>query len=141
MNKWNIDSEVIHKTSVDPQSSGAATVNGTVIDRTGYLSMVGHGRVGAVSGSPSTTSVAFKVQHGAKSDGTDMADFTDEQGNGPAIGTVTAATTGVKQGFNLRGAKQYIRIVATVSFTGGTSPAALIYANALLGGVVEAPAA
>lgn len=120
--------------SVQPQDA-TASVNGGGIDR--YLhnmpqSCALHTIVGAVSGSPSAFSVQCKIQDSA--DNSTFADY-EYDGVNTAEGTaVTAADTDDSTNVDLTLARRYIRIVAVISFTGGTSPAALIAAEAIFGG-------
>lgn len=136
----NIGSYILPKVAIAPQSSVAATVNGTGVNRDGYLSAVLHGVTGAVSGAPTTTSVVYKIQHSNDDGSTDAyADADDNQGNALAMAALTAASSDKRMDIDLSGLKKYVRVVATISFTGGTSPAALIFAELTLGGAASLP--
>lgn len=101
--------------------SATATVTGSAVDirpmeLTDAIFVVA---VGAPTGSPSTESVIFKLQQSATSGGT----YTDV-----ANSTFTAATGGTAQ-FGTKGVVldpvnyPFVKAVATIAFTGGTTPA------------------
>lgn len=119
--------------SVVPQNSAAATVNGTAVDRTGYESCVLQGLVGAATGTPTAVSVTFKLQESADGS-TGWADVTD------ASVEATAENSAVEADVNLAGALPYVRVVATVAFTGGTSPTIDVAGLLTLGGADSLPA-
>jgi hypothetical protein len=133
----NIGSYVVPVTSVFPESAAAGTINGSSIDRSVHNmpnSCVLHQVVGAESGAPSAASVQTKLQHSP--DNSTWSDYT--------IGTtvqetaaLTAANTENTAAIDLGGAYRFIRAVAIVSFTGGTSPAILVAADIILGGERE----
>jgi hypothetical protein len=133
----NIGSYVVPVTSVFPESAAAGTINGASIDRSVHNmpnSCVLHQVVGAESGAPSAASVQTKLQHSP--DNSTWSDYT--------IGTtiqetagLTAANTENTAAIDLGGAYRFIRAVAIVSFTGGTSPAILVAADIILGGERE----
>lgn len=116
-----------------PASTVAATVNGPAIDRTGFLSCVLTGLAGAATGAPTTQSVIYKLQESVDGS-TGWTDITDA-----AMAAITTDDTGDELDVNLAGAELFIRVVATVSFTGGTTPAQLIAATVALGGANKAP--
>jgi hypothetical protein len=133
----NIGSLVVPVTSVFPESAAAGTINGSSIDRTQHNlpnSCVLHQVVGVESGTPTTTSVQTTLQHSP-----DNSTWSNYQ-----IGTtvqqtaaLTAANSENTVAIDLTGAYRFIRAVTTVAFTGGTSPAALIAADIILGGERE----
>ena len=119
--------------ALNPQSASAGTVNGTVIERRNFLSAVANVAIGAVTGSPTATSITYTVQHGTMADGSDMADF---DGRGESVITssaITAANANTSVDIDLEGAHRYIRLVIAVAFTGGTSPAAQLSGSVVLG--------
>jgi hypothetical protein len=88
---------------------------------------------GVATGGPTTQSTIYKFQDSP--DGTTgWADY------GTAAAALTANGAEVELGVNLRGAKKFIRAVAVVSFTGGTTPAQLISASVALCGGQDIPA-
>jgi hypothetical protein len=132
----NIGELALPVMSVPPQSSAAATVTGTWLDRTAHgsaLSAVLHGMLGAVSGAPSAIDVTVQLQDATSNGGAGAANF------GPAI-TLSAADTDGVANIDLSGAREFVAAVVTVAFTGGTSPAALVAADVVLGGEQELPA-
>lgn len=118
--------KVVAATSPIARTAGA--LNGTVIDRTGFLDAVVHLSVGAATGTPTAQGVSLKIQTGALLDGSDMADV-----DGEIIPSLTANNVGAKLSLNLEPLKQYIRVVSTVTFTGGTTPAIPVAQTVILG--------
>lgn len=118
---------------ISPQASADGTVNGASIDRTGFGYAVVSCDVGASTGSPTAISVTFKVQDSA--DGTTFADVAG------TTRTITVNNTNDRIEVDLRGLRQYIRAVATVTHTGGTMPTTNIAASVVLGAPQVAPQA
>lgn len=138
----NIGAFVAIVTSVSPQSSAAATVDGGTIDRAAHqlpLSCVLHQVVGADTGSPSAVSVQTTLQHSP--DNSTWSNYTD-----PATGSTaqTAALTAVSTenvlAVDLSSAYRYIRAATVVGFTGGTSPTIEVAVDFVLGGENPLPA-
>lgn len=127
--------------SIAPQSdSGGSAVNGGAVDTLGYNTAMVVFESGAISGSPTGTSIAVKIQESA--DGS--TNWQDAEDNTGAVigGTVTAASTALLariEGLGLN-RKRYLRVVETTTFTGGTTPAVLVHGNILLGRGFEKPA-
>lgn len=122
-------------TSVAPESSVAATVNGTSIDRQAH-SLAGccvvHQVAGALTGAPTTTSVITKLQ-----DSADNSTFADYKPDGVNVATntaLTAASTENSLSVDLTLARRYIRAVTTIAFTGGSTPSVLVAADIVLSG-------
>ncbi len=137
----SIYDDVAVSESVVPQSdTGGSEIDGAVVDTLGYQTGMIAFEAGAISGSPSATSVAVKLQEGALADGSDMADAKDNTGT-VIGGTLTAAGTLLAriEGLGLN-RKRYLRVVETTTFTGGTTPAVLVHGNILLGRGFEKPA-
>lgn len=132
----NIGAYISAVTSVEPQSSTGATINGGGIDRMSHngnpLSCVLHTIAGAISGSPTTASVQSKLQDSA--DGTTYADYQPDGANTAQAAALTAQNTENSLSVDLTLARRYIRVVTVVAFTGGSSPAALVAAEVVLGG-------
>lgn len=121
--------------SVSPQSSVAASINGASIDRFPHsmpLTCILHQSVGALSGAPTTTSVVTKLQDSA--DGTNFADFAPDGVTMATLPALTAATKDNSLSIELTAARRFIRAVTTIVFTGGTTPAALVAADIIIGG-------
>jgi hypothetical protein len=129
----NVGALVTGAAGIVPQSSVAATVTGSAITKGDAQSAVLFGFTGAATGTPTTTSVTYKVQDCATSGGT-YADFATASA---AIGASATSTTNV----NLAGAKAYLKVVATVAFTGGSTPAVQLCAALVLGGKSVLPSA
>ena len=136
----NIGSYV--KTVINAFSTGASSaVTGAAIQIVGpgyqYKSAQLSLYLGAATGSPTGISVVAKVQQSADGS-TNWTDYADIYG----VGSVTnaAASSEVNQNIMIQGAQSYIRIVATPTLTGGTTPAIPLAAAIVLGGTSERPA-
>lgn len=79
--------------------------------------------VGAVTGTPTSFTATFKLQ---ESD--DESDWSDCNGADNAV-ISAASTSGIVRALR---SKRYTRVVSTLDFTGGTTPAADIGATILL---------
>jgi hypothetical protein len=132
----NIGGYAVDVTSVWPQSSAAATINGGSIDRQAHsmaLSCIMHTAVGAIGGAPTTASVQSTLQHAP--DNATWTNYTNPSTNAVAQGAaLTAADTEQNVAIDLTNAYRYIRVVTVVAFTGGTSPTALVNADLTLAG-------
>ena len=113
--------------------------SGKAVDREGFLSAVFAASVGTITGSP-------KVEHCDTEDGTfevvpdTKLDPDATTLNGILGECAVSSNDEVKMNLDLLGCKRYIKITPTISFTGGTSPAAGGAAYALvLGDPVQAP--
>ncbi len=93
-----------------------------------------HHACGAASGSPTAQTVATKLQDSADGS-TGWADVS-----GAAATDLTADDTEDEVDIDLSGAKRYVRVVATISFTGGTTPSIPVAATLVLAGKDELPA-
>lgn len=112
----------------------AATKTGEVVDRFNYRDAILHAVVANVTGAPTGKEVTLKLQH---SD-TDVAgDFVDADIQG-VPSTLVVAESGELH-VNLDGFKQYVRVVASANFTGGTAPKADIVGTLVLGNMVSNP--
>jgi hypothetical protein len=136
----SIYDDVAVSKSIAPQSdSGGSPVDGSAVDTIGYETAMIVFEAGAISGAPSATSIAVKLQESADGS-TNWGDALDN--TGVAIGgTLTAAGVLLAriEGLGLN-RKRYLRAVETTTFTGGTSPAVPVHANILLGRGLEKPA-
>jgi hypothetical protein len=131
----NIGALIQAVTSVEPQSSAAATINGAAIDRQAHSmaeSCVLHTAVGAVGGAPSAVSVQSTLQHSP--DNSTWANFLYDGTNTAQDTAIAAANTEHNYAVDLTLANRYIRVVTVVGFTGGTSPTVLVNADVILGG-------
>ena len=118
-----------------PAASAAGAVNGAAINRQGFESCVLHAGSGAATGSPTTQALDAKLQDSADGS-TGWADLS-----GAAITQITAVNSEAHVNVNLRAAKQFIRVVTTVAFTGGTAPTLGNEAAVVLGGIDTKPPA
>lgn len=107
--------------AVDSQLFAGGAVNGNIIDRLGFQSLLISLGYGATTGTPTGTAIAWIVQHGAAANLSDAATFATLTALGAADANFTAGEC-VNINLNLEGAKRYIRIVPTLTFTAGTTP-------------------
>lgn len=131
----NIGAYVVDVTSVAPQASAAATINGTTIDRYSHsmpLSCILHTATGAETGAPSGVSVQSTLQHSP--DNSTWANFLYDGTNTAQGAAITAVNTDQNYPIDLALANRYLRVVTVISFTGGTSPTVGVYAELSLGG-------
>ncbi len=141
----DIGSALEPKIGISPQSlSGTAVVNGTGIDRLGgdagapYESADLEVQTGTSTGAPTSYAHAFTLQDSA--DNATFANFDDTiNGNSPPTVSMTADGTIKRVKVCLKGARQYVRVVATPAFTGGTSPTTPVCATLVLGGAAVIP--
>jgi len=104
-------------TTITPGNTpGAAAGNGLIIDRSNYRSALLGLAVATVAAS---SSIVAKVQHGALSDGSDMADYKPDGTNVATTATLSTSNTNTVLDVDLSGAKQYMRLVTS---TTGTAP-------------------
>lgn len=123
---------VTAKTALNPQAiSGSSAVNGNTIDRLNAQSMNIALHYGATANTPTGTQLAVKIQHGDASNLSDVADYATVAALGSASANFTAGDVAA-YGINLEGAKRYVRVVVTPTFTGGSSPNILLAASAEL---------
>lgn len=128
--------------SLAPQSfSGSSPVNGSSVNTSGYDNAAIHAYGAAASGSPSAGSLVVTLQESATGTG-NWANALDNTGT--VIGFTLTCTSALAEnvarieGLNLN-RKQYLRAVITPSFTGGTSPAILGFAEIVFGNAFEKP--
>src|SRR6185312_15509284 len=108
----NIGALVDVVTSVEPQSSTGATINGASIDRQLHgnaLSCVLHTIGGAVTGAPTTSSVQSKLQDSA--DNSTWADYKPDTVNVAQAAALTAQNTENSLSVDLTNARRFIRAV------------------------------
>ena len=135
--------DVHNVSSIIPQSvSGSSAVDGVSVDTQGYENAKLHIYAAEATGSPSAGSLAVTLQESADGS-TNWSNALDNTGT--VIGfTLTGlqAAAGVNaariEGLNLN-RKRYLRIVVTPTFTGGSSPATLVYGEIIFGGAQQLP--
>lgn len=132
-------SEVKTLTAIMPQvASGEATaINGPDIDRRGYQSAVVACQLGNASGTPTRFGATFKVQH--KSGESAWADVASQSYTFSGETVATMNNIG-EIDIDLRGCGEYVRCVATPTFTGGSSPKIELGAVIVLGEAEVGPA-
>lgn len=114
--------------------SQVSTKTGEAIDRFNYRDAILHAVVGNVTGTPTAQKVVLKVQH---SDTATAGDFVDAEIQG--IESVLTIEQEGELHLNLDGFKQFVRVVATATFTGGTTPKADVIGTIVLGNMVSNP--
>jgi hypothetical protein len=85
-----------------------------------------------------TFSLAYKVQSGSKSDGSDMADYA-AVASAVILNAGAAQTTIVKQDVDLSGAGRYIRIKFTPDLSATSVDTAVVAPFIVFGGMAELP--
>jgi hypothetical protein len=127
--------------SVFPQSSAAATINGASIDRVAHnlpLTCLLHTGIGAVSGAPSAVLVTTLLQHSP--DNSTWTTFLYDGVHQAVAPGLSAASTDGSSSIDLTMAQRYIRAATTLSFTGGSSPTAIVATDIVIGGENMPPA-
>lgn len=126
---------------IAPQALAAATANGTGVDRVSaageFASCCIAAVTGATSGTPTTETATFKLQDSA--DNSSFADYVPPGLAAAPTLVLSAANTAGQLGIDLSGARQYVRVVCTNAFTGGSSPTLLVAAALVLGGAQVDP--
>lgn len=113
--------------------TGGSAVNGTGVDRIGFESGILVFNQGAASGTPTSYTVAIKLQ-----DSADNSIFADVSGAALALTQANASTVSLLS-FNARGLDRYVRATITVTFTGGSSPALPYSIEFVLGNADKVP--
>ena len=123
--------------------TGSTPATGNKVDTIGGDNAAVYASAAAASGTPTTGTLAVKVQESA--DGSTA--WTDALDNtGTAIGFTldahAAAADNIAriEGLNLN-RKRYLRVVITPAFTGGSSPAILAFGQIVLGNESPLPVA
>ena len=137
----NAYDNIRNASSLKPQSvSGSSAVNGVSVDTLGYDNAKLHAFGVAASGSPSAASLVVKLQESTDGTGSGGGAWTDALDNTGTVIGFTLTTTSADavsaariEGLNLN-RKRYLRAVVTPTFTSGTSPASLFYAEIVFGG-------
>ena len=118
-----------------PQSvSGASAINGAIISRLGAGSAKLVLERAAASGAPSAVAFSVVIQHGNAANLSDAATYATLE---TSLNALAAGVT--EYLLTLEGANQYIRVVITPTYTGGTTPANLVAAELVLGDYSEDP--
>lgn len=116
---------------------GNSTVTGVAVDRQGWLSAGVEYTAGVCPSVPTGFTVALVVKDCATTNGTFAAYATI-----PTFGTaggLSAASTVKYQNIDLRGAKRYILVEETLTFTGGSSPSQVGGVSFILGDASNEP--
>jgi len=125
--KKNIDQTVRFELGIEPQDLGDGSANGAIVDSFGYSEIAFVLVVGALGGTAPTLDV--KIQNGADSGGSDMADVTDA-----AFTQVTATNDQAVYVGVIRQADFGSRYYRAVSTIGGTGPTGEYSVVTVLGG-------
>jgi hypothetical protein len=129
--------DVHNVTSIVPQSvSGSSAVDGVSVDTSGYDNAKLHVYAVLASGTPSAASLVVTLQESADGS-TNWSNALDNTGTVIGFTLNTHSADGVNaariEGLNLN-RKRYLRAVITPTFTGGSSPASVSYAEIIFGG-------
>lgn len=117
------------KTALNPQTvSGSSAVNGNIIDRLGSTGGLLTLQYGATANTPTGTQLAVIVQHGDAANLSDAATYVTVASLGTTSTNFTAGDA-ANYDINFEGAKRYVRVVVTPTFTGGSSPNILLAAS------------
>lgn len=124
-------------TSIDARAdSGGSAVNGAAVDTAGFNTAVLRVRVALSSGSPTTASTVVKLQECDTAGGT----YTDALDNTGVVigGTVNSKLAAGEviariEGLMNSNRKRYLRITETTTYTGGSSPATVVFGEIILG--------
>src|SRR5688500_12336912 len=112
-----------------PAAVSAGARNGNAIDRRGYHSIALGLVLGAETGSPSARTVSVVLETSADgSTGWTAFNSSVTQLRG------TLSQTGVLSNFDLEGALDYVRVVETLAFTGGSAPTRVVSTIGVLSG-------
>lgn len=131
--------EVKNQIGTVPAASAAGTVNGTGVDRRGFNFAILEAQTGAVTGAPAAQTLDAKLQH-ADTLGGSYTDFVPGAAGSGAVAQITAVNSRKRKQIDLRGAKPFVRAVATVGFTGGTAPTLANVVTLQLSGADALPA-
>ncbi len=115
--------------SLAPVANNAAQ-NGAGIDRTGYDSLIADYAV-ASAGAPTGGTLTLQLQDSA--DDVAFANF-----GSPVTPSILAGLAALA--IDIRGARQFVRVVSTAAPTGGNSPVATVGGTVRLFGPVRLPA-
>ena len=106
--------------AINPVVSSTGANNGVIIDRRYYDTAKFQCQVGATTGTPTSFSVAFKVEEG------DAANLSDKSDIVGATTTITTVNTDAEIDVDLSAVKRYIRLVATAAFVEGETPTVVV---------------
>lgn len=130
--RQNIGGQVTIKNLLRPANQVAAAafaLVGSTLDCESLESLLIEVKTGAATGTPTTLAVDGKLQDSA--DGSTWADVAaDAQNPVVAITQITAVDISRFIEVNRRGLRRYLRMVFTVAFTGGSTPAVGLSASA-----------
>ncbi len=118
-----------------PQNDTRSTVNGTGIDRQDLASVTLFAFSGAATGTPATQLFDAKLQHSTLI-GSAYVDVTDG-----AVTQIAADDGSAYVDVDCTGLNQFVRVVATVAFTGGSSPEWPVATTLIFGGARTEPVA
>lgn len=123
--------ELIENVKVVPYASG------TVIDRDGFLSGIFAASIGSITGTPTAAKLKIAVTESDTSGGTyaacaDPRVIVDGKDEWEVDLEATTPALDINVDLDLVGCKRFVKITATVTLTGGTTPASTnAYAVAL----------
>ena len=123
----NLDTQLSPQVGLRPQALVAGAANGEVIDTQGYGAALVTVVTGAVTGTPTTSAVNVKWQHGEEDDLSDAADATaaSQRDDAAVSADITDPAEDKEVTFlvDLGALNRYGRVVVTPAFSGGSTPA------------------
>jgi hypothetical protein len=119
-------------------AAAAFSLEGSSLDAEDFDSLLIEVKSGASTGTPTTIAVDAKLQDSAN--GSAWADVAADAANpSVAITQITAVNTSRFLEINRSGLRRYVRMVFTVAFTGGSTPAIGLSASAVAQPVIGPP--
>lgn len=115
--------------------------SGTAIDRMGYRSAILAAKISSVTGSPTAAKLTVVVTDCDTSGGTYAAPADDRvlAVGGSEYPVDVSGTTEVNIPIDLIGCRRYVKVTATVTYTGGSSPSSTAVYALALGDADKAP--
>ena len=114
-------------------AKSAGSVTGPAINRLGFQSLAMFAALGAETGSPTGRTVTVTIQDSADGS-TGWADYKPDLVVTASVEAVAAGAAGLPSNVDLTGAKEYIRAVEVLAFTGGTTPTRFVNIIGVLSG-------
>lgn len=121
--------------AIEPKNSEAATINGNDIDCRGFRSASFILNTGIAEGTPVSWSIAYKLQEAeAVADG-----YEDVDGYSGTLAGASDTYEKAVLDVNLENRKRYVRLVAVLTFVGGSDPKLPLGCTAVLGNPYSIP--
>lgn len=128
----DLGNNILTQAAINAQTTSAGTVTGSAIERTKYEGSVFTCFIGSIYGSPDATTVTFTIKECDTEAGT-YTSITD------ASAVITDTNDRAEIAVDLNSIEAYVKAEAVVSFSGGSSPYAIIGSEAIFGGAKVYP--